>query len=92
VELSQRDLAARAGIRVETLCRIETGKHIPSVPTIDKLDRALKQAARDQELGKQSTRVTHKAREVRHPEKRVSDGDGLQADAICRRYVGCGGL
>jgi DNA-binding XRE family transcriptional regulator len=35
--LSQRELAARAGVRVETLCRIETGKHTPSVPTIDKL-------------------------------------------------------
>ncbi|MBI1900246.1 MAG: helix-turn-helix transcriptional regulator [Planctomycetia bacterium] len=42
--LSQRQLALRAGIRVETLCRIETGKHTPSVPTIDKLDRALKAA------------------------------------------------
>ncbi len=45
--LSQRDLAERAGVRVETLCRIETGKHVPSVPTIDKLDRALKQAANE---------------------------------------------
>ena len=40
--LSQRDLAKLAGIRVETLCRIETGKHTPSVPTMEKLDRALK--------------------------------------------------
>jgi DNA-binding XRE family transcriptional regulator len=44
--LSQRDLALRAGVRAETLCRIETGKHIPSVPTIDKIGRALKQAAK----------------------------------------------
>jgi DNA-binding XRE family transcriptional regulator len=43
--LSQRELAKRAGIRVETLCRIETGKHTPSVPTVDKIDLALKQAA-----------------------------------------------
>jgi transcriptional regulator with XRE-family HTH domain len=42
--LTQRELAKRAGIRVETLCRIETGKHTPSVPTIDKIDRALKAA------------------------------------------------
>jgi ribosome-binding protein aMBF1 (putative translation factor) len=48
VGLSQRELALRAGVRVETLCRIETGKHTPSVPTIDKLDRALKQAAKQQ--------------------------------------------
>jgi transcriptional regulator with XRE-family HTH domain len=62
VGLSQRDLAARAGVRVETLCRVETGKHIPSIPTIDKLDRALKQAVSDNELGKRSTRTAHKAR------------------------------
>ncbi len=42
--LSQRELAERAGIRVETLCRIETGRHTASVPTIDKIDRALKRA------------------------------------------------
>ena len=41
---TQRELAKRAGISFEHLCRIETGKHIPSVPTIDKIDRALKQA------------------------------------------------
>jgi ribosome-binding protein aMBF1 (putative translation factor) len=45
--MSQRDLALRAGVRVETLCRIETGKHSPSVPTVDKLDRALKKAAKE---------------------------------------------
>jgi len=39
---SQKELARRAGIRVETLCRIETGKHTPSVETIEKIDRALK--------------------------------------------------
>jgi DNA-binding XRE family transcriptional regulator len=44
--LSQRQLAERAGVRVETVCRIETGKHTPSVPTVDKIDRALKQATR----------------------------------------------
>jgi len=59
--LSQRDLAKRAGVRVETLCRIETGKHIPSVPTIDELDRALKQAARAQDAGKRPRRVTRKS-------------------------------
>src|SRR5438270_8527520 len=42
--LTQRELARRAGIRVETLCRIETGKHTASVPTIDRIDRALKRA------------------------------------------------
>ncbi len=42
--LSQRELARLAGIRVETICRIETGKNTPSVPTIDRIDRALKAA------------------------------------------------
>jgi ribosome-binding protein aMBF1 (putative translation factor) len=41
---SQKELARRAGIRVETLCRIETGRHLPSVATIEKIDRALKSA------------------------------------------------
>jgi len=44
--LSQKVLAKRAGIRVETLCRIEKGKHTPSVPTIDRIDRVLAGAAR----------------------------------------------
>jgi transcriptional regulator with XRE-family HTH domain len=62
VGLSQRQLAMRAGVRVETLCRIETGKHIPSVPTIDKLDRVLKQATREQQAGKGRKRATRKGR------------------------------
>jgi DNA-binding XRE family transcriptional regulator len=44
VGLSQRALAKLAGIRVETLCRIETGKHTPTVQSIEKIDLALKQA------------------------------------------------
>jgi DNA-binding XRE family transcriptional regulator len=43
--LTQRELAKRAGISFEHLCRVESGKHIPSVPTIDKIDRALKRAS-----------------------------------------------
>jgi DNA-binding XRE family transcriptional regulator len=42
--LNQKELAKRAGIRVETLCRIETGRHLPSVTTIEKIDKALKRA------------------------------------------------
>ncbi|NLX13420.1 MAG: helix-turn-helix transcriptional regulator [Phycisphaerales bacterium] len=42
--LSQKELAKRAGISVENLCRIETGKHTPNVATVTKIDRALKQA------------------------------------------------
>ena len=46
--LSQVELAKLAGIRVETLCRIETGKHTPSVTTIEKIDRAIKKAMEGQ--------------------------------------------
>jgi ribosome-binding protein aMBF1 (putative translation factor) len=45
--LSQRELARLAGVRVETLCRIETGKHTASTATLAKLDRALGRAAVD---------------------------------------------
>ena len=42
--LSQAELARRAGIRVETLNRLERGKFAPSVRTVEALDRALKLA------------------------------------------------
>lgn len=45
--LSQRDLARLAGVRVETLCRIETGKHTASTATLAKLDRALARAGKE---------------------------------------------
>ncbi len=44
--LSQQDLADLAGVRQETISRIETGKHSAGVPTIDKLARAFKKAGR----------------------------------------------
>jgi DNA-binding XRE family transcriptional regulator len=43
--LTQRELAKLAGISFEHLCRIETGKHTPGLPTIEKIERALKNAA-----------------------------------------------
>lgn len=42
--LSQAELARRAGIRPETLNRIEQGKRSPSIRTVDKIDRALREA------------------------------------------------
>jgi DNA-binding XRE family transcriptional regulator len=39
--LTQEQLAKRAGIRQETLSRIESGKHTPSLKTLKKIDRAL---------------------------------------------------
>jgi DNA-binding XRE family transcriptional regulator len=46
--LTQVELARRAGIRPETLNRIEQGKHSPSVATVDKIDRALKEAEQEE--------------------------------------------
>ncbi|MHB1157367.1 MAG: helix-turn-helix transcriptional regulator [Phycisphaerales bacterium] len=43
--LSQAELAKLAGIRQETICRIESGKHKANVRTIEKIDAALKKAA-----------------------------------------------
>lgn len=42
--LSQRELARLSGVRVETLCRIETGRNTASIATLTKVDRALKHA------------------------------------------------
>jgi ribosome-binding protein aMBF1 (putative translation factor) len=41
---TQEELAARAGIRQETVSRIECGKNAPNVATVDKLDRTLRAA------------------------------------------------
>jgi len=42
--LSQVELAGRAGVRPETINRLEAAKHVPSIATVDKIDRALKEA------------------------------------------------
>jgi DNA-binding XRE family transcriptional regulator len=43
--LNQAALARLAGIRVETLNRIENAKNKPNVATIEKIDQALRRAA-----------------------------------------------
>ena len=45
LSLSQAELARLAGIRIETLNRIENAKNKPNVATIEKIDRALRRAA-----------------------------------------------
>ncbi len=42
--LTQAALAKRAGIRPETVHRLEQGKHAPTVATVDKIEKALKAA------------------------------------------------
>lgn len=44
--LSQAVLAELAGVRVETLCRIETGKVSPSVATMERIERGFAKAAK----------------------------------------------
>lgn len=44
--LTQLELAERAGVRPETISRLESAKHVPSIATVDKIDRALKEAER----------------------------------------------
>ncbi|NLF09504.1 MAG: helix-turn-helix domain-containing protein [Pirellulaceae bacterium] len=44
--LSQARLAELAGIRQETLSRLESGKHSPTVRTVEKIERALKRCAK----------------------------------------------
>ncbi len=38
---TQTELARRSGVRLETISRIESGKHVPRQETLVKLDRAL---------------------------------------------------
>lgn len=52
LRLSQQALADLAGLRQETLSRLETGKHTASGQTLNKIDRALKAEAARQEKGR----------------------------------------
>jgi DNA-binding XRE family transcriptional regulator len=54
--LTQRKLAELAGISFENLCRIETGKHVPSVPTIEKIDRAIKEVMKTASKSRKPTK------------------------------------
>ena len=44
--LTQQQLARLAGVREETLSRLESGKHSPTVRTVEKIERALQKAAK----------------------------------------------
>ena len=50
--LSQVQLAELAGIRQETLSRLESGKHSPTVRTVEKIDQALKDSRQIGEIEK----------------------------------------
>jgi ribosome-binding protein aMBF1 (putative translation factor) len=42
--ISQQELARLSGVRQETVSRLESGKHSPTVRTVEKIERALKRA------------------------------------------------
>ncbi len=44
--VSQSQLAKLAGLRQETVSRLESGKHSPTVRTVEKIDQALKRCAK----------------------------------------------
>ena len=46
--LTQVELARRAGIRPETLNRLEHGRHAPAPETVDRIEQALAQAEADE--------------------------------------------
>lgn len=46
--ISQQELARLAGVRQETISRLESGKHSPTVRTVEKIERALSRAAKKQ--------------------------------------------
>jgi ribosome-binding protein aMBF1 (putative translation factor) len=46
--ISQQELARLAGLRQETISRLESGKHSPTIRTVEKIDKALKVAERRQ--------------------------------------------
>ncbi len=54
---SQAELARRSGVRVETLCRLESGKVAPTLTTVDKLDRALRTAESGTARGKRKRKA-----------------------------------
>jgi DNA-binding XRE family transcriptional regulator len=54
--LTQQELAKLAGIRQETLSRLETGKHAPNVRTVDKIDSALRRAQQRKKPGRANTK------------------------------------
>ena len=40
---TQKELAKRAGLRLETICRLESGKHAPTRETIARIEKAFVQ-------------------------------------------------
>jgi DNA-binding XRE family transcriptional regulator len=39
--MTQQELARRVGVRAETISRLEAGKHVPRLETMERIDRVL---------------------------------------------------
>jgi ribosome-binding protein aMBF1 (putative translation factor) len=65
--ISQSELARRAGLRVETLNRLEKARTTPSIVTVEKIDRALRTA---EGSGPATARMKGKATRSRRRTKR----------------------
>jgi DNA-binding XRE family transcriptional regulator len=57
--LTQQQLAHAAGIRQETLSRIESGKNSPTIRTLQKIERALKLCRSRNQRRSMARRVKH---------------------------------
>jgi transcriptional regulator with XRE-family HTH domain len=75
---SQLQLAKLAGLRQETLSRLESRKHSPTIRTAEKIDRALKHYA--------SSRKNHAERELADFPVRFSKRKGAWLDGIRLPY------
>lgn len=50
--LSQLELARRVGVRAETISRLEAGKHLPRIETMERIDRVLPAANSSKTAGR----------------------------------------
>lgn len=82
LSLSQRDLAKLAGVRVESLYRIETGKATPTVAMIERIDRALTKAETPPKSCRRSGRPAPFADRGIGPRATAGNRDGRSADCL----------
>ena len=60
--ISQSELARRAGLRVETLNRLEKARTTPTIVTIDKIDRVLRDAEATHPPATRAKSKTHQSK------------------------------
>lgn len=62
--ISQQELARLAGVRQETISRLESGKHSPTIRTVDKIDRALRRATHPIARGRSKSKTGARQRKA----------------------------